>query len=77
MLFTIKYILFDFIINSIDFYTKIFFHTQNGAMWMGGVTRMDRIWNAYITRSLCATNVVEKIRENITRRFGHIEKRNN
>lgn len=44
MIFAIKHVL----INSVDFYTKIFFYTENFKMDVGGVTRMDRIENAYI-----------------------------
>lgn len=43
---------------------------------MCDVTRMDRIMNECIRKSLCVTNIVGKIRENILRWFEHVERRN-
>ena len=43
--------------------------------WMSGVTREDRIRNEYIRGSIGVSSIVEKMRENRLRWFGHVRRR--
>jgi len=40
--------------------------------WINGMTREDRIRNEYIGRSIGVTLIVDKMRENKLRWFGHV-----
>ncbi|XP_050534488.1 uncharacterized protein LOC126901782 [Daktulosphaira vitifoliae] len=43
--------------------------------WMSGVTREDRIRNEHIRGSIDVTSIVDKMRENRLRWFGHVMRR--
>lgn len=45
--------------------------------WMCGLTRLNRIRNAFIKRNLDVTNIVGRIRKNVLRWFGLSERGNN
>lgn len=44
---------------------------------MCGVTRLDKIRNEHIKESLGVTDIVEKMKRNRWKWFGHVERRNN
>jgi hypothetical protein len=43
--------------------------------WMSGASRKDRIRNEYVRGSIGAASIMDKIRENIFRWFGHMMRR--
>jgi len=43
--------------------------------WMSGVTREDKIRNGHVRGSVCVASIVDKMRENKLRWFGHVMRR--
>ncbi|XP_047994392.1 uncharacterized protein LOC125232681 [Leguminivora glycinivorella] len=43
--------------------------------WAGGVTRLDKVRNEYVTGSFRVAPIVEKVMESRLRWYGHIQRR--